>query len=233
MCELMNHRSQSTVLRAGIFDMDGVLLDSEPLHHEAVNELLSEDGKPPLPFEEYVPYMGTTDEYTWKDLIDRFSLPHPFSYYRDRYDAVILEHYRRSSRPAPGVHSLLDSLRARGLPLAIASSSRSLWVETCLAALDIRGYFDIVVTGDMVERSKPDPEIYLLAAKRLNVAPSQCFVVEDSPNGIAAAVAAGMFTVAVETPYTRGQQTRAAQAHLNSLTEFDCSILNAGPARIH
>jgi HAD superfamily hydrolase (TIGR01509 family) len=228
----MNQQTEIATIRAGIFDMDGVLLDSEPLHHQAVNELLNEEGKQALPFKEYVPYMGTTDEYTWNDLIRRYALAHPFAYYRDRYDAAILEHYRKMSQIAPGVQTLLSRLRERALPLAVASSSRTVWVETCLGALGIRGYFDVVVTGDMVQRSKPDPEIYLLAAERLQVSPSQCFAVEDSPNGIAAAVAAGMLTIAVETPYTRGQQTRAAQVQLGSLTEFDCSILNAGPARI-
>jgi HAD superfamily hydrolase (TIGR01509 family) len=215
------------LIRAGIFDMDGVLLDSEPLHHQATNEILAAEGCAGLSFDDYSPYLGTTDEYTWNDLIRRYELQRPLAYYRERFDAVILERYRQSSTIAPGVRALLDKLRARGLPLAVASSSRRCWVETCLAALGLRGYFDVLVGGDMVAHGKPDPAIYLLAAQRLGVPPERCFAVEDSPKGIAAALAAGMLTVAVETPYTHGQQTGAAHVHLRSLTDFDCSFLDA------
>ena len=86
---------------ACVFDMDGVLLDSEPLHHRAVNQLLADEGCGILSFEDYVPYMGTTDEYTWRDLISRYRLAKPFEYFRGRYDEIILEHYRSSSVLSP------------------------------------------------------------------------------------------------------------------------------------
>lgn len=212
--------------------MDGVLLDSEPLHHAAVNQLLADEGREALSFEDYAPYMGTTDEYTWTDLIRRYALAHPCSYYREKYDAAILDLYRRSSEIAPGARSLLEELRGLGIPLAIASSSRRDWVETCLDALAIRDCFDVLVTGDMVTRSKPDPEIYLLAAQRLATPPERCFAVEDSPHGIAAALAAGMLTIAVETPYTRGPGTEAADIRLPSLAAFGFSLLNLQKVRI-
>jgi HAD superfamily hydrolase (TIGR01509 family) len=216
------------VISAGIFDMDGVLLDSEPLHHAAVNEILAAEGHAAVSFADYSRYLGTTDEYTWDDLIHRYGLQKPLSSYRDRFNAVILGHYRGHSTIAPGVQALLDTLKAHGLPLAVASSSRQAWVETCLAALGIRRYFDVLVAGDMVARGKPDPAIYLLAARRLGTPPQECFAVEDSPKGIAAALAAGMLTVAVDTPYTRSQLPGAAHIHLRALTEFDCSFLEAG-----
>jgi beta-phosphoglucomutase-like phosphatase (HAD superfamily) len=114
---------------------------------------------------------------------------------------------------------------ALGLPLAVASSSRATWVETCLKALGIRHYFDVVVGGDMVASGKPDPEIYLLAAHLLGTPPQECFAVEDSPKGIAAAVSAGMLAIAVATPYTQNAQTGNAHIHLHSLAEFDYSFL--------
>jgi HAD superfamily hydrolase (TIGR01509 family) len=206
--------------------MDGVLLDSEPLHHQAVNEILAEEGHGGIPFEEYVQYLGTTVEYTWYDLIARYRLEHPFLYYRDRYDTVILEHYRQASQASAGVNWLIGELRARGLRLAVASSSRTEWVETCLAALGLREYFDAVVTGDMVTHSKPDPEIYLIAASRLQTPPTRCLAFEDAPKGAVAAHAAGMLTVAIETAYTAGQDTAAADIHLRSLADFDLSLLD-------
>jgi HAD superfamily hydrolase (TIGR01509 family) len=140
---------------------------------------------------------------------------------------VIVELYQQQAAPAPGARELLDGLKARGLPLAVASSSRLRWVVTCLAVLGIRRYFDALVCGSMAGPNKPDPAIYLLAARRLGVPAAHCFAVEDSPHGVTAAVAAGMLTVVVETPYTRGLDTGAAQIHVRSLAELDCSFLDA------
>lgn len=210
--------------------MDGVLLDSEPLHHRAVNELLGQEGKQGLSNDEYVAYMGTTDEYTWKDLIRRFDLSSTYEDYRDRYDRTVLELYRRYSEPAPGVSQALNGIRDRGLGLAVASSSRREWVETCLTALAIRDAFNIVVTGDMVRNSKPDPEIYLLASRCLGVLPENCVAIEDSPKGVASAVGAGMYTIAVASAYASQNDTAAAQMRIDSLADLDCSLL-AGTGR--
>jgi HAD superfamily hydrolase (TIGR01509 family) len=212
-------------IRAGIFDMDGVLLDSEPLHHRAINTILADEGRAGLSLAEYSPYLGMTDVDTWDDLICRLELEQPVSFYRDRFDTVIVDQYVRHATIAVGARELLRSLMASGLPLAVASSSRATWVETCLKALGIRHYFDVVVGGDMVARGKPDPEIYLLAAHLLGIPPRECFAVEDSPKGIAAAVSAGMLTVAVATSYTENERTGTAHVHLRSLDEFDEALL--------
>lgn len=214
-----------TGIRGVIFDMDGVLLDSEPLHHSAVNELLCADGCKPLSFEDYVPYMGTTDDYTWTDLARRFGLPQPAEAYVERYNGVVLDLYRSRAEIAPGARELLDELTRRGLGLAVASSSRRQWVEVCLETLGIRDLFNIVISGEMVEHSKPNPEIFLLATRSLGLAPDECLAFEDSPNGVAAAVAAGIFTIAVASPYPTAGETNGAQLHLQSLEDFDCSLL--------
>ena len=200
--------------------MDGVLLDSEPLHHEVVNELLAEHGVA-VDADHYKTYLGTTLEYTWEDLIRRFSLPHGLEHYRVRYGDAILESYRQHSVPAPGAVELVSGLRDRGLKLAVASSSRTEWVEAALAALGVREAFDVVVTGDMVTHSKPDPEIYLLAAERLGVDPARCVAVEDAPKGVASARAAGMMVVGVRTAYTAHLPLDGAHVVLDDLTQFD------------
>jgi HAD superfamily hydrolase (TIGR01509 family) len=209
---------------AVIFDMDGVLLDSEPLHHDVVNELLSQDGVR-IDAEHYRGYLGTTLEYTWEDLIRRFGLGRTVDHYRSRYDDAILESYRRYSVPAPGALELVRGLRQRGLKLAVASSSRTLWVETALEKLGLGEAFDTVVTGDMVTRSKPDPQIYLLAAERLGVDPARCLAIEDAPKGIASARAAGMMVVAVKTEYTAHLSLDGAAVVLDDLTQFDYGMV--------
>lgn len=211
--------------RAVIFDMDGVLLDSEPLHHQAVNHILASESNEPLTVRDYVPFMGTTDEYTWSDLIRRFGLSRTVESYCKQYDRTVLDLYRSHSQISPGAAELVNEIRARGLALAVASSSRREWVETCLTALGIREAFDLVITGDMVERGKPDPEIYLLTARCLGVPPESCVAIEDSPNGVASAIAAGMFTTAVASSYPTDRETGGAHVHIACLTDFDCSIL--------
>jgi HAD superfamily hydrolase (TIGR01509 family) len=213
---------------AVVFDMDGVLLDSEPLHHVVVNDLLAEHGVA-IDVEQYRGYLGTTLEYTWEDLIHRFNLPSSLDHYRTRYDEAILESYRHHSVPAPGALALVDGLRRRGLRLAVASSSRTLWVETALEKLGLGQAFEAVVTGDMVTRSKPDPQIYLLAAERLRVDPARCLAIEDAPKGVASARAAGMTVVGVKTEYTAHLTLDGADVVLESLTEFDYGMITLTP----
>ncbi len=211
---------------AVVFDMDGVLLDSEPLHHETVNALLAEEGAA-LDLDSYLGYVGTTLEDTWSDLVQRFGLKRPFAYYRDRYDAEILQQYANHSVLLPGAVWLLSELQARGKRLAVASSSRTAWVEACLAGLRLRECFEAVVTGDMVQRGKPEPEIYLKAAAALGVAPERCLAIEDAPKGVQSAHRAGMAVVAVDTPYTERLAIPEADARIHTLAQFDLHWLEA------
>ncbi|HLZ71846.1 MAG TPA: HAD family phosphatase [Dehalococcoidia bacterium] len=211
---------------AVVFDMDGVLLDSEPLHHETVNALLAEEGAT-LDLESYLGYVGTTLEDTWGDLVRRFGLKRSFAYYRDRYDAEILRMYAEHSVLLPGAAWLVGELRARGKRLAVASSSRTAWVEACLAGLGLRRQFEVIVTGDMVQRGKPDPEIYRKAAAALGMAPARCLAIEDAPKGVQSAHRAGMAAIAVDTPYTEKLAIPEADARIHTLAQFDLRWLEA------
>lgn len=219
------------MIEAVVFDMDGVLLDSEPLHHVVLNDVLAVEGTS-LSFDEYRPYIGTTLEYTWSDIIRRFNLAGPIEDYILRYDDGILDSYRRNSVIAPGVRRLLDLLAERGIRRAVASSSRTSWVEAALATLGIRQDFELLVTGDMVTHSKPHPEIYLLAARRLGVDPARCLAVEDSPKGTASACAAGMAVIGVKTEYTAHLTLEGAAIVLDSLEEMTGEMIDrvTGPA---
>jgi HAD superfamily hydrolase (TIGR01509 family) len=211
---------------AVVFDMDGVLLDSEPLHHLTVNYLLAEEGAS-LRLADYLGYVGTTLDDTWGDLVRRFGLKKPFEYYRDRYDAEILRHYRVSAEPLPGALWLVNELGTLGKRLAVASSSRTEWVTVCLAKLGLLDSFPVLVTGDMVTHGKPNPEIYLKAAERLGVAPDRCLAIEDAPKGVQSAARAGMTVVAVDTPYTAGLEIPEADARISGLDRFDLQWLVA------
>jgi HAD superfamily hydrolase (TIGR01509 family) len=126
---------------------------------------------------------------------------------------------REPLEPASGARELIEQLRARGLKLAVASSSPRVWVEATLAALGLAESFEAIVAGDEVARSKPDPEIFLRAAEKLGVAPAHCLVIEDSPGGVAGAVAAGMRVVAVRSPLTGGRSFAEAALTIDSLAD--------------
>ncbi len=201
---------------AVVFDMDGVLVDGEPLHFRAVNELLAPFGRS-LTLEEYRPFMGT--KAGWRQMVETLGLPLSPDEYRERYNAIILRLYREESRPLPGARELVHALRQARMPLGLASSSAKEWVEACLQAIGLEAAFDVVVTGSDVEHGKPDPEIYLLTADRLGVEPRRCLVFEDAPAGVEAAARAGMTVWAVRTPYTEGLPLPGAARVLGSLEE--------------
>ena len=212
--------------RAIIFDMDGVLVDSEPLFFNAVNLLLEREGGSPVSEEENrINLIGTTVEETWRRLAKMRNLTRPLPYYLENYDGVVRQVLREQLVPRPGVTHILEAARQRGLPTAVASSSLRSWVELKLEALKLDHTFNAVLGGDDVARGKPEPDIYLTASQRLGVPPSECIAIEDSPIGIAAAVASGIYTIAVRTKSTDGLDISQAHAVLDSLTDFDLSLL--------
>ena len=203
--------------QAVIFDMDGVLVDGEPLHFRGVNELLAEEGKS-ISLDAYKPYMGT--KTGWSDMIRDFGLPRPYAYYSARYREMMEHRYREASSSLPGAVALVRALAKAGVPLALASSSIEPWVFACLERIGLRTAFNQIVTGSDVEQGKPDPEIYLLAARRLGFPPRACLALEDAPAGIESAHAAGMECWAIRTEYTRGLPLPSPEREFDSLEEL-------------
>jgi HAD superfamily hydrolase (TIGR01509 family) len=202
--------------------MDGVLVDGEPLHFRAVNELLATEGRE-LSLDAYKPFMGT--QAGWAEFVGHFGLRHPASRYRPLYDALILRHYREQSVALPGARELVTGLGRAGIPLGLASSSKRPWVEACLQAIGLDGAFASLTTGSEIENGKPAPDIYLLAASRLGAEPRECLAIEDAPAGILAAKAAGMTCWAVRTEYTRGIELPRPDREFDSLLQVDLGEL--------
>jgi HAD superfamily hydrolase (TIGR01509 family) len=216
--------------RAVIFDMDGVLVDSEPLFLNAINRLLAEENASLISEEENEEHLiGTTVEETWLRLKVMRQLIDPVDTYMARYDAIVKQVLKEQLTPQPGVSRLIQECQRRGLPKAVASSSLRSWVDLKLEALGLQGAFEAVLGGDEVTKGKPAPDIYLLAAQRLGIPSAECIAIEDSPVGIAAAVASGAYTVAVRTYSTRNLDLSRAHAILDSLEFFDLALLADGP----
>jgi HAD superfamily hydrolase (TIGR01509 family) len=199
--------------------MDGVLIDSEPLHFEVLNEVLANDGG--LSRAENEEFIGTTTAYLWTTLIERRGLREPRAAYEARYDEGVVRMLGRPWPAAPGVPDLVARLQALGVHLAVASSSKRAWVGATLRSIGLANAFPVVVCGDDVTHGKPEPEIYLLAASRLGVAPERCLAIEDAPNGVLSARRAGMSVLGVRTPYTAHLRLEGAERVVDSLTELD------------
>jgi len=214
--------------RAVIFDMDGVLVDSEPLHTEAFRELLAEEGVDYS--EERITQEGLGRAFASQmgEMIDRFSLPSPLEHYAAQFEEKVLQLLRDQARPSPGAAQALDELARRGCKLALASSSARAIVHGTLEFLGFERSFQVVVSGDLVTHSKPHPEIFLLAASRLGVRVRECIVVEDSPRGVEAGKRAGMVVVAVRTPLVAEAELASADHIIPSLWQFPYHLLDAG-----
>ena len=216
--------------RAILFDMDGVLVDSEPLFLSAINRLLAQEGVEPVSVQENEEFLiGTTIGETWRQLKNRRPLPLPIEEYIRRYDDIVRQVMQEELEPQPGVRELIQACVERGLPKAVASSSLHMWVDLKLNAIGLTGAFDAVLGGDDVTRGKPEPDIYIKAAESLGVPPAECIAIEDSPIGIAAAASSGAYTIAVRTEYTRNLDVSRAHTILETLEEFDLSLLANGP----
>jgi HAD superfamily hydrolase (TIGR01509 family) len=186
-----------TRLRAVIFDMDGVLADTEPIYMEINRDLLSELGVTTLPFEQLLPYVGIPAKRMWTELRTRFELQQPLSELIRLEKDLQVQHLRGMKQipEIPGVRPLLEELRQMGIPMAVASSSSREIVELILSKVAVRHFFRATVSGEDVSQGKPAPDIFLKAAATLGTEPQKCLVIEDSPPGVKGARNAGMLCV--------------------------------------
>ena len=212
-----------------LFDMDGVLVDSEPLFHKAVNVLVARCGGALITEAENNRYLlGTTVEETWVQVKRLRELPQSPAELLAGYNEVVREVLRSDLTPRPGVRALIAEAQRRGLPIAVASSSLREWVQLKLGVIGLTDAFPVALGGDDVTNGKPAPDIYIKAAELIGLTPGQCIAIEDSPIGLAAASASGAYTVCTLTDSTRGLDLSAADVIIESLEDFDYGLLAGG-----
>jgi len=186
--------------KAVIFDMDGVLVDSEPVILAAAIAGLAEYGVAAHP-DDFKPFVGAGEVRFIGGVAEKYGVAYRPEM-KDRVYEIYLRIVDDKLKLYSGVQESLHRLRDAGWVLAVASSADRIKVEANLRVAAIATeLFQVILSADDVQRKKPDPEIYLLAAKRLGVAPRDCIVVEDAVNGIRAAHAAGMRCVALATTF--------------------------------
>ena len=216
----------STTVKAIIFDFDGVILDTETPEFQSWREVFAAYGCE-LKLEVWAQAVGTA--------ATAFD---PYAHLASTAGPVDVAAIRARRRPRhaeliaaeavlPGVRDCLEAARSLELRLAVASSSTSDWVAGHLERLGLRGYFDCLKCADHVAKTKPDPELYASVLEDLGLSANEAIAVEDSPNGVRAAKAAGLFCVAVPCPLTKGLDLDAADLRLSSLADIDLRALLA------
>ena len=184
-------------LTAVICDMDGLLVDSEPLYKRAWQSAAAELGYG-LPDRFHKTLIGTSESHSEQRLLERFGGDFPLPQFREAWREV----WRRllsadRLRAKPGAKAMLEAVRESPARLALATSSGKGFARVTLEQVGFDGYFEHIVTAEDVRHGKPEPDLYLEAARRLGVAPEHCLVLEDSPPGALAGLAAGMSVVVV------------------------------------
>lgn len=213
------------MIQAVIFDMDGVLIDSEIVYLNHQYNRLRETGRYPwLTLESLYPLVGMdpkAERAFLAALLHRDADDPAFAAELQALWAGCQVHYPDILRPQVPV--LLQTLRAMGKKLALASSSAARTIRQVLEECGLEKFFDVVLSGEEFHRSKPDPEIYLCAMRQLGCQPSECLVVEDSTYGVAAGTAAGAVVAALRDDRFSFDQ-RAAQWRINSLDELPALV---------
>ena len=180
-----------------VFDMDGVLIDSERLVLRAWEHVGAEMGIPGLN-DLFYRAIGTTHAHTATLFAEAFGDSVDYIAFRDRVREYFYNVLTVNGAPLKtGARELLDWLKAEGWAIGLASSSREAGVRLNMERTGLISYFDVLIGGDMLKASKPAPDIYLLACARTGVSPSEALAVEDAPSGVLSAHAAGMRTVLI------------------------------------
>ena len=212
--------------QAVIFDMDGVLVDNRDIHLEAFDVLFARHGLS-APREKMLMQFGKVNLAIFRDVFgDRFTDGETAAFGKEK-EEIYREIFARKIEPARGLVPFLAGLKKRGARIAVGSSGPLANVQFVLEKCGIAEYFDAIADGDRISRGKPDPEVFLLAARLLNDDPSQCIVFEDAIVGIEAGKRAGMTVIAMDTTFPREMLSGSGyDGIVSDFTEVDASILD-------
>jgi HAD superfamily hydrolase (TIGR01509 family) len=210
--------------RAVLFDMDGVLTDSEPAFHAAVNDVLARYGQH-VSIDDYQSFIGMATPAMWTRMIAYKHMPVTPDAVLEAYEAPLMARLRQPRPALPGARELLLALRERGVPVALCTASYSRWVDAILPSAGLEGLFDAYSTADMVEATKPDPAPYVLAARKLGFAAEQCVAVEDSTNGLTSALRSGAHVIQLRATATAAPPMPGIERIIASLHDFPLELV--------
>lgn len=205
--------------------MDGVIIDSEPLHFESDRMVMREFGVE-LTDEELNRYVGVANPQMWAELKDKYNINLTIDELLERQHANKLKLLKEIQlETISGIDELILDLQKKGIAIALASSSSREFIELVLKKLGIIDCFQVIVSGDDVEKGKPEPDIFLKAAELLKVAPENCIVLEDSEHGVNAAKKAGMKCIGFINPNSGNQDLSKADKIVSTLVGLEYESL--------
>jgi beta-phosphoglucomutase family hydrolase len=216
--------SGDSTIKAVIFDLDGVIAETEQVHIQAETETMLKHGIS-ISEDELHRYTGTTAKQMFVDLIRRYQLKTTFDEIFNQKEEIMFKLLERGVEPTKGVIELVNKLKKAGIRLGIASSSHKRLIDYVLNKLRITNMFDSVVGAEDITNSKPDPEIFLTCAKKLNTGADKCLVVEDSMLGVEAAKKAGMKCLGYRNPNSGNQDLSKADILTDDFTKLDTKNL--------
>ena len=233
--------SDHCLLKAVIFDCDGILVDTEPLHYAAFQEVLQPLGLG-FDYEHYLKhYIGFDDRDAFREAFREGARPlngGQLSEFMGAKEEALQRIIARGVPTFPGVVELVRELSGGGIPLAVASGALRHEVETFVLGLGLQEAFPVIVAADEVERSKPDPETYLQALSKVRehfglagLTARECVAIEDTPTGIQSARQAGMFVVGVAHSYSVERLESEADYVVKGLPELNLPLLTRLVAR--
>ena len=201
--------------------MDGVIIDSEPLHFESDRMVMREFGVE-LTDEDLNRFVGVANPQMWAELKDKYSINITIEELLERQHASKLKLLEeRELETISGIDELISDLQKKGIAIALASSSSREFIELVLKKLGITECFQVIVSGDEVEKGKPEPDIFLKAAELLKVSPENCIVLEDSQHGVNAAKNAGMKCIGFINPNSGNQDLSKADKVVSTLVGLE------------
>lgn len=214
------------MIKAVIFDMDGVIIDSEPFHYKVFKKYIKNKFDLVISDEEYNKFIGTTNQHIYETLQNKYHLVGDINSFIEEYEEECLEYLLAATdeRPIQGVDVLVKNIHNNKIKLALASSSPKNVINIVLNMFNLDQFFDVKVSGQEVEHSKPAPDIFLRAAQLLNVPPAECLVFEDSRNGVVAAKTAGMKCIGYRNTSSGNQDLSRADNIIESFAEVDIAV---------
>jgi beta-phosphoglucomutase len=214
------------MIEAIIFDMDGTLVDTEPFNTE-IERRQFRLNKVVISEESHQKYLGVASDAMWKEIAEQHKLLIPVEELIEQNHLESIRYFTEIEKipVMPGLVDLLEKLQAKKYPMAIASSSTPEIIDLILNKTNLRKYFQVIVSAEQAGKSKPEPDVFLLAAQKLGIQPANCLVVEDSENGIKAAQAAGMICVAYQGADSDPQKQKEADAVIRNYAQLEMILL--------
>lgn len=213
------------MLKGVLFDMDGVLLDSELLTSEAAIRFFGKKGAR-IKYEDFYPFYGTGEQGYFGGVAEKYGIPFDLETDRERIYKIYEEIATGKLKTLPGVIPFIQKCRDKDLKMAVATSASSLKMNINLKLIGLDGdVFNALVCGDDISKNKPHPEIFQIAAFRLGLPPEDCLVIEDAPSGVEAAKKAGSKCMALLTSFSK-EDLGKADWIAGSLIDYPPQALN-------